>query len=170
MNESALVSLFADPDRRLAAIRSLVGGLTATELRHALPTEDATHALIEGLSDSNPQIRWWCVQLLDHLPDDRTLEALVPVLDDPVPRVRRNAAHALGCIACKPTWSGEVPDVALVKLQALAESDPNQKVRAEARLALTCRRSTSGDRADRSHTEAGAEELRRRATGWIVSG
>jgi HEAT repeat protein len=143
VNESALVALFADPDRRFGAIRSLVGGLTATELRHALPSEHAILALIEGLSDPNPRIRWWCVQLLDHLPDDRAVEALVPILDDPVPRVRRNAAHALGCIACKPTWSGELPDIALSRLRALAEGDPNEKVRAEASLALRCRRSTS---------------------------
>jgi vesicle coat complex subunit len=138
VNESALVALFADPACRFGAIRSLVGGLTATELRHARPTEAAIQALIEGLSDPNPQIRWWCVQLLDHLPDDRSVEALVPVLDDPVPRVRRNAAHALGCIACKPNWSGELPNTALAKLHALAERDPNPKVRAEATLALKC--------------------------------
>ena len=34
--------------------------------------------------------------------------AIVPVLDDPVPRVRRNAADALGCVACKPTWNGRL--------------------------------------------------------------
>jgi HEAT repeat protein len=145
VNESGLVSLFADPVRRIAAIRSLVGGVTATELRHVVPTEDAIQALIEGLSDSNPQIRWWCVQLLDHLPDERALDALVPILDDPVPRVRRNAAHALGCIACKPTWSGELPAEALVRLQARAASDPNQKVRAEASFALDRLRSISDE-------------------------
>jgi HEAT repeat protein len=139
VKESALVALFGDPDRRFGAIRSLIGGLTATELRHTCPTEGAVDALLEGLSDSSPQIRWWCVQLLDHLPDNRAIEALVPVLDDPVPRVRRNAAHALGCVACKPAWSGELPNTAIGKLQALAESDPNQKVRAEAKRALQCR-------------------------------
>jgi HEAT repeat protein len=139
VKESALVALFADPDRRFGAIRSLIGGFTATELRRACPTEAAVDALIEGLSESNPQIRWWCVQLLDHLPDNRAIEALVPVLDDPVPRVRRNAAHALGCIACKPAWSGELPNIAIGKLQALAASDTNQKVRAEANRALQCR-------------------------------
>ena len=136
------VALFADSNRRPGAIRALVGGLTATELRRARPTEAAVAALIGGLSDRNPRIRWWCVQLLDHLPDNRAIDALVPVLDDPVPRVRRNAAHALGCIACKPVWSGELPSTAIAWLEALAESDPNQKVRAEARLALQCSRRT----------------------------
>ena len=143
MNESALVALFADPDRRLAAIRSLVGGLTATELRRVSPTEAAIQALIDGLSDPNPQIRWWCVQLLDHLPDDRAIEALVPVLDDAVPRVRRNAAHALGCIACKPSWRGELPNRALARLHSMADTDPNQKVRAEADRAFKCLRTIS---------------------------
>ena len=143
MNESALVARFANPARRLGAIRSLVGGVTATELRDACPSEPARQALRDGLSDTNPQIRWWCVQLLDHLPDDRTIDALVPVLDDPVPRVRRNAAHALGCNACKPNWSGELAEIALARLQALADNDPNRKVRAEAILALRRRDAVS---------------------------
>jgi hypothetical protein len=145
VNESACVALFADPDRRLGAIRWLVGGLTATELRRARPTDAAIAALISGLSDPNPRIRWWCGQLLDHVPDDRAIAALVPVLDDPVARVRRNGAHALGCIACKPAWSGELPDAAIATLQKLAEGDANPKVRTEASLALHCQRRTSDE-------------------------
>jgi HEAT repeat protein len=84
-------------------------------------------------------VRWWCAQLLDHLPDPRALAAVARLLDDQVPRVRRNAAHALGCVACKPEWDGSLPDETVEKLSHLATHDPNAKVRAEAAYALSCR-------------------------------
>ena len=45
-------------------------------------------ALARGLGDPNPVVRWWCVQLLDHVPDERGIDLIVPLLDDPVPRVK----------------------------------------------------------------------------------
>jgi HEAT repeat protein len=139
MREDDLVQLLRQPARRVAAIRELVGGITATELRHIAPSPVAIQALIEGLRDRSPQVRWWCVQLLDHLPDGSAIDALVAVLDDPVPRVRRNAAHALGCLACKPTWPSTLPPVAIARLEEVAATDDNPKVRAEARRSLASR-------------------------------
>jgi HEAT repeat protein len=77
--------------------------------------------------------------VLDHVPDPRSLAAIARLLDDPVPRVRRNAAHALGCGVCKPDWEGALPDGATAKLAQLAAQDPNAKVRAEAARSLSCR-------------------------------
>jgi HEAT repeat protein len=71
-----------------------------------------------------------------HLDDPRALAALAAALDDPVPRVRRNAGHALGCVACKPSWDGSLPGGAAAKLRQLAAADPNPKVRAEAQRTL----------------------------------
>jgi HEAT repeat protein len=68
------------------------------------------------------------------------VRAIANLLDDDVPRVRRNAAHALGCVACKPQWSGVLPACVVEQLERLAASDPNAKVRNEARDALSCRR------------------------------
>lgn len=138
VRENDLVQLLAMPAQRVAAMRELVGGVGATELRRASPSRQAMHALIDGLQDENAQVRWWCVQLIDHLPDDRALEALVPILDDPVPRVRRNAAHALGCVACKPTWNGQVAASVIEKLMEMAANDTNPKVCQEARRSLAC--------------------------------
>lgn len=132
----ALVKLLALREGRLDAIRRLVGGVTATELQNVHVAQPALRALAEGVRDPDPRVRWWCVQLLDHVNDQRALDALTDALDDPVPRVRRNAAHALGCVACKPAWDGTLPDVAAGRLLRLAESDPNAKVRAEARRTL----------------------------------
>jgi len=139
VREDELVQLLRVPEQRFDAIRALVGGLTSTELRRASPSEAAVQALIDGLGDPNPRVRWWCVQLLDHIPDERVLGALVPVLDDPVPRVRRNAAHALGCVLCKPAWSGELPSSVIERLTDMAANDDNAKVRDEAGRALLCR-------------------------------
>ena len=117
-------------------MRCLVGGVTATELRTARVSDAAFDALVDGLTDPNPRVRWWCIQLLDHVPDHRAIEPIAAMLDDPIPRVRRNAAHALGCTACKPEWSGGLPAKARAKLTAVANGDPNPKVRAAASLAL----------------------------------
>ena len=93
VGENDLVQLLAVPAQRAAAIRELVGGLGATELRWRVLPRQAMQALIDGLRDPHSQVRWRSVQLIDHLPDDRALDALVPLLEDAVPRVRRNATH-----------------------------------------------------------------------------
>jgi hypothetical protein len=136
--ERALVQQLGSP-LTLDAMRQLAGGVTATELRSARVTPAAFAALVEGLSDPRSRIRWWCVQVLDHVPDPAATIAIARMLDDPVPRVRRNAAHALGCVACKPEWSGGLPPDVVARLQDLAENDANAKVRSEASLALACR-------------------------------
>jgi HEAT repeat protein len=131
-----LVQRFQSKTERNDAIRQLVGGLTATELRSIEIDDETIDALARGLADVNPVVRWWCIQVLDHVPDARAIGLIVPMLDDPVARVRRNAVHALGCQVCKP--SAEMcltPDV-LDRIRALAETDPNDKVRDEARRLL----------------------------------
>jgi HEAT repeat protein len=139
MDERDLVQQLATKARRLDAMRALVGGVTSTELRHVEITDRAFDALAEGVNDPNPKIRWWCIQLLDHVPDPRAIAAAARALDDPVPRVRRNAAHALACVACKPDWAGGLPEHIAARLERLATSDPNEKVRLEALHALACR-------------------------------
>ena len=135
--ERQWVEALAVPARRVEAMRALIGGVNARQLRSVEVCEASLHALIDGLSHQNPQVRWWCVQLLDHCSDSRAIDAVVPMLDDPVPRVRRNAAHALSCTTCKPAWSGEVPGAVVRRLEAMMHSDPNRKVRDEARHALS---------------------------------
>jgi HEAT repeat protein len=132
----ALVQLLARREGRPDTIRRLTGGVTATELRQVRVARPVLAALAAGTADPDPRVRWWCVQLLDHVGDQQALTALTAALDDPVPKVRRNAAHALGCATCKPEWDGTLPEAAAGRLRRLAESDPNAKVRAEARHAL----------------------------------
>jgi HEAT repeat protein len=133
------VEQLCHPQRRYDATVALVGGVTATELRGAKPSEEAIVALLGGTRHPDPKVRWWSVQLLDHLPDARAIGAFAELLDDPVPRVRRNAVHALGCAACKPGWDGHVDEPTVAKLASLATDDPSEKVRKEALRALACR-------------------------------
>lgn len=138
--EGKLVQLLGSRGTELCALRALMGGMKASHLQTVCPTKRAFDALVQGLDDSNPRVRWWCVQILDHSPDPRAMAVIVPLLDDPVPRVRQNAAHALGCGACKPAWSGEIPPSALDKLHQLAKRDAHAKVRRQASWALACAR------------------------------
>jgi HEAT repeat protein len=131
-----LVQLFGVKGRELEALRQLAGGVTATHLRTARLPDDSFAALIDGLSDSGPRVRWWCIQVLDHVSDVRSVSAIVSALDDPVARVRRNAAHALGCVACKPDWDRALPPAIIQRLEDLADRDPSDKVCREAATAL----------------------------------
>jgi HEAT repeat protein len=137
--EQLLVQRFGQRGLEVEALRGLAGGVTATHLRGTQLTPGAFDAVVGGLADENPRIRWWCVQVLDHVPDPRAVEAIASLLVDPVPRVRRLAAHALGCVACKPEWSSDLPPHVTEKLIDLAAGDPNMKVRSEAAYALACR-------------------------------
>jgi hypothetical protein len=136
VDERELVQLFASKDRTSEALRGLTGGVSGTHLRTTRLTDASFEALAEGLNDPNPRVRWWCIQVLDHVPDERAVAAVAPLLDDPVPRVRRQAVHALACGACKPGWDGELPEQIAAKLNRLATEDPSAKVRGEASLAL----------------------------------
>jgi HEAT repeat protein len=132
------VPLLRRKERRLEAMQALVGSVNATDLRKLSVPDDVRDALIAGSADPWAPVRFACLQLLDHLPDPAVLPAICRALDDPVPRVRRLAAHALGCGTCKPTWDGALPADAVARLAALASADDNAKVRAEARNALRC--------------------------------
>jgi HEAT repeat protein len=143
MTEAQLVQALAGKTTRLDAMRALVGGVTATELKSVTVSDTVLQALSNGVADSDPRVRWWSIQLLDHVADPHAVQAIIPALHDPVPRVRRTAAHALGCATCKPDWDGRLSDYAHATLATLAASDPNPKVRSEAQWALACRSARS---------------------------
>lgn len=69
------------------------------------------------------------------------------------PPTRRNAVHALGCVACKPEAELALPDDLTERVARMAADDPSPKVRLEAAHALECRRratqavAAAGDRA-----------------------
>lgn len=139
MDPDQLVQELGTP-RCSDAMSALLGAVNASDLREVEIDEKTFAALVDGTRDRNPRVRWWSIQLLDHIPDERAVPVFIRALSDPVPRVRRNAVHALSCRSCKPGWDGHLPAEASMELQSMAARDPNAKVRAEAARALSCDR------------------------------
>ncbi len=124
-----LVNLLADKSQRYETIVALVGGITSTELRHVTVSDAARQALIDGLQHPNSKVRWWCIQLMDHLADESYLEPLLHAAKtDPLPKNRRHAIHALTCEVCKPDGCALKTDVRSI-LADRVRNDPDWSVR-----------------------------------------
>jgi HEAT repeat protein len=91
-----------------------------------LPFDLLARAAVEH---PDARVRWSAIDVLDHYDEHRHDEAFVATLADPVPRVRRHAAHALGCDACSlaPSTFDAVP-----ALLRAVQCDENAKVRRQA--------------------------------------
>lgn len=61
----------------------------------------ALPAVRRGLRHEHDEVRRLCCVLLDHLADEESFADLIAMLDDPAPRVRLHALHALACDRCK---------------------------------------------------------------------
>ena len=133
-----LVDLLADKAQRNAAIIALVGGITAAELRSVKVSDAARQALIDGLKHRNSKVRWWCIQLMDHIADERYLSPLLEAAQtDPTPKNRRHAIHAMTCEICKPKRQPLDLDAAmLAAIESNAQSDGDLSVRTTARHEL----------------------------------
>ena len=115
------------PRRDVLAMRAVI----TERWDHALLVD----ALIEGLRHANPRVRFECAHAMDHLADDRCVEPLRRLLDDPVPRVRRVALHSLSCDACKLVPLRRDDDLVAVLIER-ALADPSINVRREATYGL----------------------------------
>ena len=103
LSPEQLVNLLSNKQQRYDVIVALVGGITSEELRHVTVTPEVKEALINGLQHENSLVRWWCIQLMDHLADESYIEPLLDAAQhDPLPKNRRHAIHALTCELCKP--------------------------------------------------------------------
>ena len=115
------------------------GRTTAVLLREMFlerGTLDAVTALIvKGLDHPNAKVRYECAHLLDSFGDDRCIQSLTRLLEDPVPRVRAIALHALVCDACKLTPLQSRPDLLALTID-WASNDPHRRVKQEAIRAL----------------------------------
>jgi hypothetical protein len=103
LSPSQLVDKMWDKTQRGAVMRALLGGITATELRSVKLSDEVKAALIAGLKHRHSKIRWWCIQMIDHVGDESYVPALLEAAyTDPTPRNRRHAIHAITCEMCKP--------------------------------------------------------------------
>lgn len=103
---------------------------------------DAVDAALRGLRHPHPQVRRWCAELLDHGGDDRCVEPLVTLMDDPVAHVRWQAAHSLSCQRCKVIPLHIQAHVAQ-RMVELALHDPCVRVRGQALAGLQLRPDTA---------------------------
>lgn len=137
-NYTELVASFADKQSRNDAISALVGAINARDLAKVTLKPDAKKALIGGLEHPNAKVRWWCLQLIDHLADESFVPFVLPLLGDPVGKVRKHAVHALTCEMCKPDRCGlELSESVRARIAEVAQFDTDERVRREARAALT---------------------------------
>ena len=133
-----LVNRLAFKQERNAAIIQLVGVINARDLARVKVTPEVRAALIDGLSHRNAKVRWWCLQLMDHLADESFIPAILPLLNDPVAKVRKHAVHALTCDVCKPDKCGlELSESVRLQIMDLAATDPDKRVREEAHRGLS---------------------------------
>jgi HEAT repeat protein len=92
--------------------------------------------LINGLQHSNARVRRNCVDIIDHGGyggDTRCVAALLPMLHDPVPHIRRAVWHTLFCERCQDETKCEVTNpIELDRVALLIDigiHDPNPKLR-----------------------------------------
>jgi len=91
----------------------------------------ARPAVEEGLLSDDADIREQCTLLIDRLAGPESFELMVLLLDDPDPRVRHHAIHALACDRCKADDVCALPreDLIMAATRLLA-GDPSPGVRA----------------------------------------
>ncbi|WP_151476317.1 HEAT repeat domain-containing protein [Streptomyces albicerus] len=116
--EEALVHALGSEPRRPAAFREL--------LRLG---SDAVPAIRRGLAHPQDLVREQCCKLLDHLLVTEALGDLIAMLDDPSPRVRVAAIHALACDRCKSDSCRPDQAVVLPRGIRLLSQDPDAHVR-----------------------------------------
>jgi hypothetical protein len=147
LSPTQLVDLFADKTQRNAAIVALIGGITAAELRRVNVSPVAKAALMAGLKHPNSKVRWWCIQLMDHIADETYLQPLLEAAQsDPTPKNRRHAIHAMTCEICKPKREKLNIDADLrATLSEIARLDSDASVRLMAIQELTEITAKSGE-------------------------
>jgi HEAT repeat protein len=98
----------------------------------------AIPALLTGLQDPHTRVRRGCVDIIDHGgygADARCVAALLLLLRDPIPHIRRAVWHTLFCERCQDAAKCEVtPTAPLDQVALLIEiglNDPNPKLRGQ---------------------------------------
>jgi hypothetical protein len=123
-----LVRAFAVGKCRMVTARVLMQRDTVTY-------EAFLDVLLRGTTHANPRIRFECAHALDTFGSARCRDALIRLMDDPVPRVRWMAMHAVSCHACNDATC--VDDEALHRRIAhSALTDESIQVRRHATAAL----------------------------------
>ena len=123
--------------------------------------------LVGGLTSRRDRTRFECAAALDQFGDTSTREPLARLMDDPVPRVRWMAMHALSCHACGDKAGPLEPHIR-DRIAAAAERDPSVHVRRHAAMALTLAREASAAPVLRDMLERETDARLRRSVEWAL--
>jgi hypothetical protein len=130
------VELFSNRAERFDACNRFTDGRIGAKANRGVElSAEKKDALIWGVSHDNPVVRRVCLEFLDQHPVERAIPSIIRCLDDPVPRVRWHAVHALICDTCKD-GKRYFDDSLLERIELIATSDPSPRVRAQARHGL----------------------------------
>ncbi|MEM7017009.1 MAG: HEAT repeat domain-containing protein [Pseudomonadota bacterium] len=132
-----VVDRFKIKSERFEAAKQMTDGRVGSRAnRGRVLEQDKMDALIWGLRHESPVVRRCCLEFLDTHQTADCVPHIVKCLDDPVPRVRWHAVHALICDGCKPGTSYLTEEL-LAQIRNIAENDPNAKVRSQAEYGLS---------------------------------
>ena len=92
-------------------------------------------ALVRGLEGRREKVRAFSAHALDTFGEAWTRPALIAAMDDPVPRVRWAAIHAVSCHACGDKAEA-LEEHVRAKIIAAVTGDPSRRVRFHATHAL----------------------------------
>jgi hypothetical protein len=132
--------IFAPP---LGPLTSAVQGPLREALVASGNLQLVVDVLLRGAQDPNAKVRAECAHSMDRLADERCLQPLLTLANDPVPRVRWFAIHSLACEDCKLTPLPSCPEVAPL-IASLAATDPSPRVRLQAEAARRLMRGSGG--------------------------
>ncbi len=135
----ALARALAIGKRRKEAARALMRASTNRYVAFQ-------QALVAGLESRRDRTRFECAAALDQFGDASTRAPLARLMEDPVPRVRWMAMHALSCHACGEK-AGPLEDHIRERIVAAALGDPSVHVRRHAAVALALAHETTAAQA-----------------------
>ncbi len=122
---------------------------------------------LAGLAHRTARVRFGSAHALDQFGDERCREPLVRLMEDPVPRVRWMAMHALSCHACGGGAGGLDAEVE-ARIIAAANHDPSIKVRRHAAGALGLGRGAHAAPVLRALLETETDPKLRNMAAWAL--
>jgi hypothetical protein len=139
---AAWVGLAEKGELNRLLVAMTVGRTKGLEARELLAQSGRLATIVDllliGVRHRKPNVRHLSAHAMDMFSDERCMVALLELLDDPVPRVRRTAVHSLVCDDCKvvPFGTSLPRDDVVGRVVEMALNDPSIQVRRHAVIAL----------------------------------
>jgi hypothetical protein len=122
-------------DEALVRVDRFLDGLSPKRMRPARFAAALPDLQLAALHHRDPQIRRYCLGILDHHANDESMHVFARALSDEADVVRDVALHSIACESCK---SEELcPADVVPALCRVLDSDPKPDLRIKALAALT---------------------------------